>query len=148
MGNGCARAIARSPEENKILDVVVDYFTKWIKSKPLAKTIREKVRKFVWDNIVCRANRSLMEGIKTRIGRERKGWVDELPNVLWDHRTSLKTSNGETPYSLTFRSEAVILAKIGMPTYWTMMIKDGDDNEEEIRLNIDLLTERREAAAI
>nr|GEY82025.1 reverse transcriptase domain-containing protein [Tanacetum cinerariifolium] len=89
-----------------------------------------------------------MEGIKTRIGRERKGWVDELPNVLWDHRTSLKTSNGETPYSLTFRSEAIILAKIGMPMYWTMMIKDGNDNEEEIRLNINLLTERREAAVI
>ncbi|GKF81943.1 reverse transcriptase domain-containing protein [Tanacetum coccineum] len=47
-----------------------------------------------------------MEGIKTRLGRERKGWVDDLPNVLWVHRTSLKTSNEETPYSLTFESEA------------------------------------------
>ncbi|GJR18229.1 reverse transcriptase domain-containing protein [Tanacetum coccineum] len=82
------------------------------------------------NGLVERANRSLIEGIKTRLGRERKGWVDELPNVLWAHRTSLKTSNGEIPYSLTFRSEA------------------GDDNEEEMRLNLDLLTERREATAI
>ncbi|GKE77700.1 reverse transcriptase domain-containing protein [Tanacetum coccineum] len=89
-----------------------------------------------------------MEGIKTRLGRERKGWVDELPNVLWAHRTSLKTSNGETPYSLTFGTEAVIPAEVGMPTHRTMMIKDGKDNEEEIRLNLDLLTERREAATI
>ncbi|GJX36145.1 reverse transcriptase domain-containing protein, partial [Tanacetum coccineum] len=51
------------------------------------------------NGLVERANRSLMEGIKTRLGRERKGWVDELPNVLWAHRTLLKTSNGETPYS-------------------------------------------------
>ncbi|GKB67216.1 reverse transcriptase domain-containing protein [Tanacetum coccineum] len=50
------------------------------------------------------ANKSLMEGIKTRLGRERKGWVDELPNVLWAHRMSLKTSNRETPYSVTFGS--------------------------------------------
>ncbi|GKG61278.1 hypothetical protein Tco_0619003, partial [Tanacetum coccineum] len=52
------------------------------------------------------------------------------------------------PYSLTFRSEAVILAEISMPTYRTMMIKEGKGNEEEMMLNLDLLTERREAAAI
>ncbi|GKD19411.1 hypothetical protein Tco_1208569 [Tanacetum coccineum] len=64
------------------------------------------------------------------------------------HRTSLKTSNRETPYILTFRSEAVIPAKVGMPIHRTMMIKDRKDNEEEIRLNLDLLTERREAVTI
>ncbi|GJX41954.1 reverse transcriptase domain-containing protein [Tanacetum coccineum] len=100
------------------------------------------------NGLVERANRSLMEGIKTRLGRERKGWMDELPNVLWAHRTSLKTSNGETSYSLTFGSEAVIPAEIGMPTHRTMTVKEGTLNEEEIRLNLDLLQERREAAAI
>ncbi|GKG56430.1 hypothetical protein Tco_0579754, partial [Tanacetum coccineum] len=35
-----------------------------------------------------------------------------------------------------------------MPTHCTMMIKEGEGNEEEMRLNLDLLTERREAAAI
>nr|GEU38006.1 reverse transcriptase domain-containing protein [Tanacetum cinerariifolium] len=137
--------------------VAVDYFKKWIEAKPLAKTTGKEVKKFVWENIVCRyglpkiivtdngtnfihgpfkswckklnitqintavahpqanglverANRSLMEGIKTRLGREMKGWVDELPNVLWAHRTSLKTKNKETLYSLTFGSEAVIQA--------------------------------------
>ncbi|GJU38449.1 reverse transcriptase domain-containing protein [Tanacetum coccineum] len=34
------------------------------------------------NGLVERANRSLMEGIKTHLGRERPGWVDELPNVL------------------------------------------------------------------
>nr|GFB10356.1 reverse transcriptase domain-containing protein [Tanacetum cinerariifolium] len=165
--------------------VVVDYFTKWIEDKPLAKMTGNEVKKFMWDNIVCRyglskiivtenrtnfihdpfkswckklnitqintavahrqandlverANRSLLEGIKTQLGRERKGWMDELPNVLWAHRTSLKTSNGETPYSLTFGSKAVIPTEIGMPMHRTMMIKEGNDNEEETRLNLDL----------
>ncbi|GJU39558.1 reverse transcriptase domain-containing protein [Tanacetum coccineum] len=58
------------------------------------------------NGLVERANRSLMEGIKTRLGREKAGWVDELPNVLWAHRTSIKQSNGETPFSLTYGSEA------------------------------------------
>nr|GEU37527.1 protein NYNRIN-like [Tanacetum cinerariifolium] len=100
------------------------------------------------NGLVERENRSLMEGIKTLLGRERKGWVDELPNVLWAHQTSLKTTNRETLYSLTFRSEAVIPAEIDMPTHRMMMIKEGSGNEEEMWLNLDLLTERREAVAI
>nr|GEV06775.1 hypothetical protein [Tanacetum cinerariifolium] len=192
--------LLEAPEKVKFVIVAVDYFTKWIEAKALAKkalpnTTGKKVKKFVWDNIVCRfgfpsiivtdngtnfvnhpfkswckqlniqqintvvahpqangsverANRSLMEGIKTRLGRERKGWVDELPNVLWAFLTSLRTSNGETPYSLMFGSEVVILAEIGMPTHRTMKIKEGTLNEEEIQLNLDLLQESREAAAI
>ncbi|GJY99353.1 reverse transcriptase domain-containing protein [Tanacetum coccineum] len=88
-----------------------------------------------------------MEGIKARLGREKAGWVDELPNVLWAHRTSLKQSNGETPFSLTYRSEAVIPAEIGRPTHQTMMIREGE-NEDELRQNMDLIQERREAAVI
>ncbi|GKE54226.1 reverse transcriptase domain-containing protein [Tanacetum coccineum] len=99
------------------------------------------------NGLVERANKILMEGIKIRLGREKAGWVDELSNVLWAHRTLIKMSNGETPFSLTYGSKAVILAEIGMPTYRTMMIREGL-NEEEIRLNLDLLTERRELAAI
>nr|GEV72907.1 hypothetical protein [Tanacetum cinerariifolium] len=76
-----------------------------------------------------------------------QGWVDELPNVLWAHRTSLKQSNDETPFSLTYGSEVVIPAKIGMPTHRTMMIRE-DENEDELHLNMDLLQERRKPAAI
>ncbi|GJY44709.1 ribonuclease H-like domain-containing protein [Tanacetum coccineum] len=71
------------------------------------------------NGLVEQANRSLMEGIK------------------------MKTS-----YSLTFRSEAIIPTEIGMPTHRIMMVKDGNGNEEEMRLNLDLLQERREAATI
>ncbi|GJU33089.1 reverse transcriptase domain-containing protein [Tanacetum coccineum] len=178
----------------KFIIVAIDYFTKWIDAKPLARITGKDVKKFVWDNIVCRfglpqiivtdngtqfvndpfkgwceslnikqmntavshpqanglverANRSLMEGIKARLGREGAGWVDELPNVLWAHRTSLKQSNDETHFRLTYKSEAVIPAEIGMPTRRTMMIRE-DENEDELRLNMDLLQERREATTI
>ncbi|GKA61590.1 reverse transcriptase domain-containing protein [Tanacetum coccineum] len=99
------------------------------------------------NGLVERANRSLMEGIKTRLGREKAGWVDELPNVLWAHRTSIKQSNDETPFRLTYGSEAVIPTEIGMPSYQTLMIRE-EFNEEEQRLNLDSLQERREAATI
>nr|GEX73674.1 hypothetical protein [Tanacetum cinerariifolium] len=54
------------------------------------------------NDLVERANKSRMHGLKARLGRERVGWVDELPNILWAHQTMLKTSNGETPFSLTY----------------------------------------------
>ncbi|GJV21675.1 reverse transcriptase domain-containing protein [Tanacetum coccineum] len=125
---------------------VNDPFKGWCESLNI-KQMNTAVAHPQANGMVERANKSLMEGIKARLGRDRAGWVDELPNVLWAHRTSLKQSNGETPFSLTYGSEVVIPAKIGMPTHRTMMIKE-DENEVELRLNIDLLQERREAAAI
>ncbi|GJW47782.1 reverse transcriptase domain-containing protein [Tanacetum coccineum] len=153
----------------KFVIVVIDYFTKWIEAKPLVKITGKEVIRFVMDNIICklglpriivtdngaqlvndpfkswcgrfeiyqmntavahpqanrlveRANRSLIEGIKTRFGREKAGWVDELPN-------------------------AVIPAEIGIPNYRTLMIRE-EYNEEEMRLNLDLLQERRETAVV
>ncbi|PWA94385.1 hypothetical protein CTI12_AA042240 [Artemisia annua] len=58
-----------------------------------------------------------MKGLKSRLGKDRSGWVDELPNVLWAHRTSLKTSNSETSFGLTYGSEAIIPAEIGEFVY-------------------------------
>ncbi|XP_076905742.1 uncharacterized protein LOC143561585 [Bidens hawaiensis] len=94
---------------------------------------------------VERANRSIKEGIKARLGTKRTGWVEELPHVLWAHRTSKKTSNSETPFSLTYGTEAVIPAEIGVPSVRMLLIAD---NEKELQLNLDLLEERRELAAI
>ncbi|GKD87215.1 reverse transcriptase domain-containing protein, partial [Tanacetum coccineum] len=85
------------------------------------------------NGLVERANKSLMKRIKARLGRERARWVDEIPNVLWAHHTSLKQINGEMPFSLTYGSEAVIPEEIGMPTHRTMKIGE-DENEDELRL--------------
>ncbi|GKG04982.1 hypothetical protein Tco_0315369 [Tanacetum coccineum] len=55
----------------------------------------------------------------------------------------IKSSHGDTPFSLTYGMEAVIPAKIGMPTYHTATV-DTVHNDEELRLNLDLLEEKRE----
>ncbi|GKC65299.1 reverse transcriptase domain-containing protein [Tanacetum coccineum] len=92
------------------------------------------------NGLVKRANRSLGEGIKARLGEGNKNWKEELPYVLWAHRTMIKSSHGDTPFSLTYGTEAVIPAEIGMP--------DAAHNDAELRLNLDLLEERRERTAI
>ncbi|GJU14475.1 reverse transcriptase domain-containing protein [Tanacetum coccineum] len=87
------------------------------------------------------------EGIKARLGEGNKNWLEKLPRVLWAHRTMNNSSHGDTPFSLTYGTEAVIPAEIGMPTYRTMTV-DTVHNDEELRLNLDLLEEKRERAAI
>ncbi|GJT39504.1 reverse transcriptase domain-containing protein [Tanacetum coccineum] len=93
------------------------------------------------------ANRSLGEGIKARLGEGNKNWLEELPHVFWAHRTMIKSSNDDTLFSLTYGTEAVILVEIGMPTY-RIAVVDAVHNDEELRLNLDLLEKRRERAEI
>ncbi|GJY32253.1 reverse transcriptase domain-containing protein [Tanacetum coccineum] len=153
-------------QQIKFLDRTIElyYFTKWIEAKPVATITGNQVKKFVWDNIVCifglpgeihpqanglveRAHRSLGEGIKARLDERRKDWIGELLHVLWAHRTMIKSSNGETPFSLTYGTEAVIPAEIGMPTLRTTEVYL-TRNDEALEINLDLIEEKREQAAI
>ncbi|XP_076887042.1 uncharacterized protein LOC143537071 [Bidens hawaiensis] len=82
---------------------------------------------------------------QSQLGNQTDTVVDELPHVLWAHRTSKKTSNSETPFSLTYGTEAMIPAEIGLPSARILMM---EDNKKELRINLDPLEERRELAAI
>ncbi|GKD29628.1 reverse transcriptase domain-containing protein [Tanacetum coccineum] len=150
-GIDIAGPFSEGPGKVKFLIVAMGYFTKWIEAKAVATITGNQLKKFMWDNIsnglVERANRSLGEVFKARLGEGNKNWIEELPHVLWAHRTMIKSSHGDTPFSLTYGTEAVIPAEIGMPTYRTAAV-DAVHNDEELRLNLDLLEERRERAAI
>nr|GEU32197.1 reverse transcriptase domain-containing protein [Tanacetum cinerariifolium] len=88
------------------------------------------------NGLVKRANRSLGEGIKSRLKEGNKNWVKDLPHVLWAHRTMIKSSHGDMPFSLTYGTETVIPTEIGMPTYRTAAV-DVVNNDEELHLNLD-----------
>nr|GEU89507.1 reverse transcriptase domain-containing protein [Tanacetum cinerariifolium] len=92
-------------------------------------------------------NESLGERIKARLRDKNKNWVEEISHVLWAHRTMIKSSNGETPFSLTYGVEAVIPAEIGMPTLRTTEV-DIVKNNKGLGISLDLLEEKREQAAI
>ena len=57
-------------------------------------------------------NRSLLKIIKTRLEGAKRARLEELPNVLWAYRTTTRVPMGETPFRLTFGTEAVILVEI------------------------------------
>ncbi|GKA38368.1 reverse transcriptase domain-containing protein [Tanacetum coccineum] len=46
--------LPEGPGKVKFLIVAMDYFTKWIEAKAVATISGTQVKKFVWDNIICR----------------------------------------------------------------------------------------------
>ncbi|KAH9688200.1 Ribonuclease H [Citrus sinensis] len=92
------------------------------------------------------ANKTIKRLLKTRLGTKKGAWVDELSGVLWAYRTTHKTETGETPFALAFGHEAVVPAEIGTTTHRTGHFNE-QENDEQMCLNLDLLTERREQAA-
>ncbi|GKA57973.1 reverse transcriptase domain-containing protein [Tanacetum coccineum] len=156
-GIDIAGPFPEGPGKVKFLIVAMNYFTKWIEAKPVATITGNQVKKFVWENIVCRfglpgeiisdngkqfrdnpfkdwcenlciqqhfasvkhpqtnglverANRSLGEGIKARLGKDNKNWMEEISHL----------------------SAEVDMAK----------------NDESLKINLELLEEKREQAAI
>ena len=88
------------------------------------------------------ANRSLLKIIKTCLEGTKGVWPDELPGVLWAYRTTVRTPTGETPFKLAYGSETVIPAEVHMANHRLTMYQD-KDNEEQLRLNLDLIDEVR-----
>lgn len=88
------------------------------------------------------ANRSLLKLIKTQLEGAKGVWPDELPGVLWAYRTTARTPTGETPFRLAYGAEAVIPAEVHMANHRVTAYRD-KDNEEQLRLNLDLIDEVR-----
>nr|GEY37778.1 reverse transcriptase domain-containing protein [Tanacetum cinerariifolium] len=157
----------RGPGKVRFLIVAIDYFTKWIEAKPMETITGAQIKKFVWNNIVSRfglpreiisdnkkqfrdnpfKDWSLGKGIKARLDERSKNWMEEISPVLWAHRTMIKSSNGETSFSLTYGTKAVIPLEISMPTLRNAKV-DMIKNNEALEINLDLLEEKREHAAI
>ncbi|RDY13818.1 Tf2-9, partial [Mucuna pruriens] len=93
------------------------------------------------------ANKVILRGLHRRLEEAKGRWAEELPQVLWSYHTTLHSSTNETPFRLTFGTEAVIPVEIGEPSPQTTLFRPAE-NEDEIRVNLDLLQEAREVAQI
>ena len=90
-------------------------------------------------------NRSLLKIIKTRLEGAKGIWPDELSSILWAYRTIARTPTEETPFRLTYGSDVVISAEVGLASYRVENYEEGR-NEEAIRFQLDLVDEVRAAA--
>ena len=87
-------------------------------------------------------NQSLLKIIKTRLEGAKGIWPKELPSILWAYRTMARTPTGETPFWLTYGSEAVIPAEVELTSY-RVDNHDERKNDEAMRLQLDLVDEVR-----
>ncbi|XP_071688123.1 uncharacterized protein [Rutidosis leptorrhynchoides] len=114
------------------LVVTIDFFTKWVKAKPVNKITSKK-------NAIFRLG-------KHRLPIRHSKRDNELPKVLWEHWTTSKHSTSETPFILVYGSEAVLPAEIAILAERILWFSQ-DQNSEDLRTNLDLLEKRRKMAA-
>src|SRR6266540_4351316 len=93
----------------------------------------------------------VLQGIKSRIFDRLKPyvgkWARELPSVLWALRTSPNRATGESPFFLTYGSEAVLPTELefGSPRVWNFNKKKSEDRRLE---DLDQLEEARDITTI
>ena len=71
----------------------------------------------------------LLKIIKVQLEVAKGAWPEELPNVLWAYRTTARTPIGETPFRLTYGTEAMILVKIGITFMRREFFQKGSNND-------------------
>ena len=89
--------------------------------------------------------RTLKAALKSKLENLKGKWVDYLPEVLWAYRTIRKSATQETSFALAFGTKAVAPVKVGLKSP-RVESASAEHNEESLRLNLDLLEEKREQA--
>ena len=84
--------------------------------------------------------RTLKAALKTKLETLKGKWVEY---VLWAYRTTHKTATRETPFALAFGTEAVASVEVGLKSPRIELATE-EQNDEALRLNLDLLDEKRE----
>jgi hypothetical protein len=90
-------------------------------------------------------NKILKTILKKKLDTAKGLWAEKLPEALWSIRTTPTTATGETPFCLSFGTEAVIPVEITHPSARTQAY-DPATNDEGLNLDRDLLEEKRDAA--
>ncbi|KAI3688002.1 hypothetical protein L1987_81708 [Smallanthus sonchifolius] len=136
-----------APGRVKLLIVAIDYFTKWVQAKPVGHHHSRPSEKVPMGKHYMPLRDTNAPGYKsaprpmgTLVGRRATTCVVGAPYKS-------KNKQWVDTIRLTYGSEAVIHAEIGVPSA-RVLIASKNDNSQEIRINLDLLDERRKEAAL
>ena len=58
------------------------------------------------------ANRVLLRGLKRRLEKAKWTQAKEVPRIVWAYRTTPQSTTKETPFSLVYGSDTMILVEI------------------------------------
>ena len=89
-------------------------------------------------------NKTIISNLKKKLNAYKGAWFRELQNVFWAIRTTPRRAIGETPFSMVYGMEAVILAKIKVPSARRIRNPQSEVANNEMIIDvIDTIDERR-----
>jgi len=59
------------------------------------------------------ANKVILTELKKRLGSTKGRWIEELHEVPWAYRCTPHSTIGETPYNLTYETDAMLPVEVG-----------------------------------
>lgn len=92
-------------------------------------------------------NKIILQELKKKLGDTKRAWVDELQQVLWGYRCSSHSVTGDSPFNLTYGTDAMLPVEVGGDAL-RRQATDMHHNEESLRSNLDVLSKRREMAVV
>ncbi|GAU39244.1 hypothetical protein TSUD_396900 [Trifolium subterraneum] len=151
----------------KYLIVAVDYFTKWIEAKPLAKIGASHILRFFKINVLARfgipqvvvtdngtqfTNKKFQEFLAT-IGTTQHFTSVEHPQTNGQAKAANRnhsphSTTGETPFRLTYGTEAVIPVEMEEPSSRIEYPHEEDINDELLIEELDLVEELRTGTSL
>ncbi|XP_074322882.1 uncharacterized protein LOC141659855 [Apium graveolens] len=87
-------------------------------------------------------NKIIKHTLKTELEETKGNWPKELPRVLWFYNTTPRTTPGESPFTLTYGCEVMVLVDIDAGSFRRDNY-DPYDNEINYHLYLDLVEEVR-----
>ncbi|XP_057432118.1 uncharacterized protein LOC130724836 [Lotus japonicus] len=91
------------------------------------------------------ANKVILKGLKNKLDEAKGLWAEELPGVLWAYNTTEQTSTKETPYRLTYGTDAMLPVEIENQSWRATRFNEENNGENLIASLIMLPEEQREA---
>ncbi|XP_059658508.1 uncharacterized protein LOC132304809 [Cornus florida] len=130
--------LPKTVEQKEYVLLATDYFTKWVEAEAYSSVTHEQAEI---------TNRTIFSCLKKKLEKLKTKWYENLPQVLWAYRTTPQRPMGESPFAIAYGSEAVIPTEAAVSTLRTFLLLEGN-NSQQLEHSLDLLDERRDAAAI
>nr|KYP72113.1 Pol polyprotein [Cajanus cajan] len=93
------------------------------------------------------ANKVILSELKKRLGDAKGAWADKLLEVLWAYRCTPQSTIGETPFRITYGTDAMILVEVGEPSFRRLHFNEAS-NDASLRAKVDMVDEARHKACI
>nr|KYP33134.1 Retrovirus-related Pol polyprotein from transposon opus [Cajanus cajan] len=93
------------------------------------------------------ANKVILKELKKRLGSAKGQWPEELPSILWAYHCTPQSTTQETPYRLTYGTDAMIPIEVGQIPHRRQTFND-EQNAQELAADLDLVDELREEAQV